>query len=145
MDVQELADKRAIMELQVRYSKAIDTGNYDDLDNVFLPDVVADYGRAGQHQGVDKIKDTCREALDPLTGVQHLNGNHWAEIDGDTARAGCYFSVHQYLDGMPGGEHYRMGGEYVDDLVRTDAGWRISRRSLTLIWADGNPDVRYLR
>ena len=145
MDYQDVIDKQAIMDLQVRYSMAIDSGRYDELDHVFTPDVIADYGHAGQHQGVETIKEACRVALDPLTSAQHQNGNHWAEIDGDTATAGCYFTVHQHLEGTPGGEHFSMGGRYDDELVRTAGGWRITKRTLTVLWSDGNPAVRFNR
>ncbi|MGI9596771.1 MAG: nuclear transport factor 2 family protein [Acidimicrobiales bacterium] len=145
MNVQDVIDKQAIKDLQIAYSMAIDGGRYDDLDQVFTADVIADYGHAGQHRGVGPIKEACRTALDPLTAAQHQNGNHWAEIDGDRAAAGCYFTVTQHKEGTPGGELFRMGGRYDDELVRTATGWRISRRTLTVLWSDGNPDVRFAR
>jgi len=142
---QNTIDKQAIHDLQVFYSMSIDSGAYDNLDEVFVPDVVSDYGHAGTHQGVEGIKEACRVALDPLTAAQHTNGNHWAEIDGDTATAGCYFTAHMYAEGTPGGQHFRIGGSYEDELVRTDRGWRISRRSMRVMWTDGNPEVRFNR
>ena len=30
-------------------------------------------------------------------------------------------------------------------LLRTDGGWRISKRTLTILWSEGNPDVRWVR
>ena len=66
-----------------------------------------------------------------------------SDIDGDTARAGCYFTGHAYRQGTPGGEHFTMGGRYDDELERTDQGWRITKRTLTLLWADGNERVRF--
>ncbi len=146
MDLQTLIDKQAIRDLQVAYSRALDEKRYDDLDQVFVPDAVADYGEAaGNQQGLDEIKAACREALDVLTTAQHLNGNHWAEIDGDTARAGCQLMGHQRMDGTLGGDHFSLGARYDDELVRTDDGWRITRRTLTLLWAEGNATVRYDR
>jgi hypothetical protein len=146
MDVQKLIDKQAIKDLQVRYAMAIDHGRYDELDEVLLPDAVADYGAtAGHQQGLEAIKDTCRVALEPLTAVQHLNGNHWAEIDGDTATAGCYLTVHQHMVDTPGGDHFDIGARYDDELIRTEAGWRMTKRTLTTLWTEGNPAVRYNR
>lgn len=143
MDMGTVIDKQAIRDLQVAYSMAIDDGRYDDLDRIFTPNVVSDYGHAGRHEGVEPIKEACRIALDPLTSAQHQNGNHWAEIDGDRATAGCYFTVTQYKRGTPGGELFRMGGRYDDELTRTESGWRIAVRTLTVLWSDGNPDVRF--
>jgi hypothetical protein len=141
--IQTVMDRLEIYDLQTRYSMAIDAGCYDDLDDLFLPDVVADYGALGELRGVEAVKDACRDALEPLTVAQHVNANHWADLDGDTARAGCYFRVHQHREGTPGGEHFAMGGRYDDDVVRTPDGWRIARRTLRVLWAEGNPEVRW--
>jgi hypothetical protein len=144
-EMQNVIDKQAIQDLQVFYSMSIDSGSYDNLDDVFIREVVSDYGHAGTHQGIPGIKEACRIALEPLTSAQHTNGNHWAEIDGDTATAGCYFTVHMFSEGTPGGEHFRMGGVYTDALTRTAKGWRINRRSMRVLWSDGNRDVRFNR
>ena len=138
-----LADAQDIRNLQVAYAYAIDSGAYDELDQVFTVDAVGDYDRAGRVEGVAAIKALCRQALEPLTAAQHLNTNHLAKIDGDTATASCYLNVHLYRENTPGGDHLRMGGRYDDELVRTADGWRIRHRKLTLLWSDGNPDVRW--
>ena len=145
MNIEEVIDKQAIMELQVRYSMALDTGSYEELDHIFTVDVIADYEHAGQHEGIETIKEACRVALDPLTSSQHQNGNHWSVVEGEYATAGCYFTVHQYLENEPGGEHFSMGGRYEDELIRTEDGWRITKRKLALLWSEGNPGVRFNR
>lgn len=145
MDSQTVIDKQLIRDLQNYYSYSIDSGEYDNLDNVFLPNAIADYGAAGFLDNLDDIKETIRGALEPLTVAQHVNGNEWAEIDGDAAAAGCYFRVHMHREGVPGGEHFEMGGRYDDELVRTVDGWRFAKRTITLLWSDGNPNVRWVR
>ena len=87
-ELREAIDRQAIADLQNRYAYAIDGGRYDDLDEVFTADAVADYGPAGRAEGVEAIKSTCRHALQPLTAAQHINTNHWAIINGNVARAG---------------------------------------------------------
>jgi len=139
----DCADRQAIRDLQNDYAFSIDTGDYDRLDEIFTRDVVADYGAAGYLEGVQAVKDACRQALEPLTAVQHINGNHIVRIDGDTATASCYFHVHQHREDTDGGDHFEMGGRYDDELVRSPAGWRIRRRTLTIIWSEGNPKVRW--
>jgi ketosteroid isomerase-like protein len=144
-EMRDAVDKQAIVDLQNRYAYAIDAGRYDELNEVFTPDAVADYGPAGRVEGVEAIKSTCRHALEPLTAAQHINTNHWAVIDGDHARAGCYLHVHQHRESTPGGDHLEMGGRYEDELTRTPEGWRITTRKLTILWSQGNPDVRWER
>ena len=54
--LQTVIDKQAIHDLQVFYSMSIDSGDYDNLDEVFTEDIVSDYGHAGRHTSVDEIK-----------------------------------------------------------------------------------------
>lgn len=142
-EIKELIDKQAIRDVQTSYAFAIDSGAFDKLDNVFTQNASCDYARAGCVTGLRGIKDLCREALGPLTSFQHLNASHVAEIDGDVAQARCYLHVHLHRENTPGGDHLEMGGIYDDELVRTDAGWRINQRKLTILWSEGNPDVRW--
>jgi hypothetical protein len=142
MDIQTVIDKQAIHDLQVRYSWALDRNDYDDLDYVFTPDVVADYAHAGQHTNVEQVKQACHDALVELDSSHHQNGNHWADIDGDSATAGCYFRVHLFRSNAPGGDYLRMGGRYEDKVMRTAEGWRIYHRSISIDWSEGNPNVR---
>jgi hypothetical protein len=141
--IKELIDKQAIRDVQVLYAFAIDSGSFDKLDNVFTENAIGDYSRAGCVTGVKAIKALCREALGPLTSAQHLNASHMAEIDGNVAQARCYLHVHLHRENTPGGDHLEMGGIYDDELVRTDAGWRIKQRKLTILWSEGNPEVRW--
>ena len=141
--IQELADKQAIRDLQIFYAYAIDSGAYDDLGKVFIPNAVGDYGPAGRRNGLEAIKALCREALAPLSASQHINTSHQAQIHGDIATASCYLNVHMHKENTPGGDHLEMGGRYDDQLVRTEEGWRIKQRKLTIMWSNGNSDVRW--
>ncbi len=135
--------KQQIRELQDAYSLAMDSGKYEYFEKIFLPDIEADYGPAGIGTGLDSLKDICRSALEPLDSVQHMNGNHWARINGPEAEAGCYFRVHMTREGVSGGTQFEMGGKYTDQLIRTHDGWRIATRKITLLWSSGNPEVRF--
>lgn len=139
----DLIDKQAIRDVQVLYAFAIDSGSFEQLENIFTDNAIGDYSRAGCVVGIEAIKDLCRKALEPLTSAQHLNANHVAHVDGDTAKARCYLHVHLHRENTPGGDHLEMGGIYDDELVRTDAGWRIRQRKLTILWSEGNPNVRW--
>jgi hypothetical protein len=139
---QEISDKQHIRELQNRYSYAIDSGQYDKLDGMFTPDATYHFV-AGSTSSIEALKSTIQDALQPLTTSQHINGNQWAEIEGDRATAGCYFTVHMYKEGLADGEHFEMGGRYDDELLRTPDGWRFTCRTITILWSDGNRKVRW--
>ena len=136
----EYAHKVAIQELQVRYSIAIDSGDYNILDDIFTPDAVGIYGRP--YIGIEEIKKAMFAGCDYLTSVQHLNGNHWASIHGVNATAGCYLHVIQHLVDTPGGDLHEMGGVYDDQLVLTGSGWRITERKIDIKWSKGNTLIR---
>ena len=139
---QEIPDKQHIRELQNRYSYAIDSGQYDKLDDMFTPDATYHFV-TGSTDNLEALKSTIRDALQPLTSSQHINGNQWAEITGDHATAGCYFTVHMFKEGVADGEHFEMGGRYDDELLRTPDGWRFTNRTITIMWSDGNRKVRW--
>ncbi len=145
MEIQAVIDKQLIRELQNSYSYAMDAGRYDDLDALFLPDASYDFGPAGSASSLTEIKQVIREALEPLTAVQHINGNPWADVEGDAASAGCYLRVHMQRQGAAGGEHFEMGGRYTDELLRTSLGWRFAKRTIEILWSQGNPNVRWGR
>jgi hypothetical protein len=138
--IEQLIHKQEIQELQVIYAVAIDSGDYDRLDNIFTDNAVGVYGRP--YVGLEAIKGAMYSGCEYLTSVQHLNANHWSVVTGDTAEAGCYLHVVQYLENTPGGDHHEMGGEYSDELVLTESGWRITKRSIEIKWTKGNPLIR---
>ena len=139
---EESIDKQYIRELQNRYSYAIDSAQYSNLDAMFTPDATYHFV-TGFTDNIEALKKTIQDALQPLTSSQHINGNQWAEIEGDRATAGCYFTVHMFKEGVVDGEHFEMGGRYDDELVRTSEGWRFSKRAITIQWSEGNAKVRW--
>ena len=139
---EEIIDKQHIRELQNHYSYSIDSGQYDNLDVLFTSNATYNFV-TGFTDNIEALKTTIRDALSPLTTSQHVNGNQWAEINGNLAKAGCYFTVHMHKEGLADGEHFEMGGRYDDELVRAADGWQFSKRTITILWSDGNPKVRW--
>ena len=135
------ADRQAVVDVCITYALALDSRDWTLLRTCFTPDAVAEYEGLGEKRGMDAIEETCRGALEPLKASQHFLGNHLVSIQGDEATSTCYLQAQHVKKGLPGGELYTVAGRYDDDLVRTPAGWRISRRRLTVAWTDGNPAV----
>jgi hypothetical protein len=130
-----VTDHQQIIDLTATYSWALDTRSWDDLDEVFLPDATADLVWA--LEGREAIKERVRTALEHLDSSQHLVATHQVRVDGDTAACRCYLQAQHVL----GTDTYLVGGKYDDQLVRTEAGWRIAHRALTILWGTGNPAV----
>lgn len=138
--LQDLLDTQAIVDLTIAYGWLLDHGPRQDLDRVFTPDAVAIYG-GDRFDGLPAIIDKVESALGKLTISQHIISNQQVEIDGDTATCRCYLHAQHTLRGTPGGDNFIIAGRYLDDLIRTDDGWRITHRVLEMDWTEGNPKV----
>lgn len=128
--LQELSDRLEINDLLVRYSHAIDTKNFDLLDQVFTPDADLDYTAAGGPRGkFPEIKQWLIKALSPFPAYQHMVSNSMVTIDGDTGtgRTMCHNPMVYERDGKK--EVFYCGLWYLDRYVRTPEGWRIRERS----------------
>lgn len=138
--VQELVDKAAIADVAVRYCELIDSGRWDELDEVFVDD--AEFHLPdGDHDGLDAIRSRISGALGPLDHSQHLVSNHQVSVDGDAADHRCYFNAQHVRHAAADGPTYVVAGRYDDRLVRTERGWRITDRTLTIGWTEGNERV----
>ena len=139
-----LADRLEIQDVLSRYAWSIDSKQFDGLDDVFTPDAHIDYTSAGGIKGkYPEVKKWLSDVLPHFPAYQHLVTNHDIRIDGDTATSRCAFYNPMGMASADGQTSYFFcGGNYVDKLVRTDAGWRITERIEQTVWMDGNtPDA----
>ena len=138
--LQALLDRQAIVDLTIAYGWVLDHGPRTDLDQVFTADAVAVYG-GEEFVGRDAIVDKVEDALGHLTVSQHIVTNQQVEITGDTATCRCYLHAQHTKRGTEGGDNWIVAGRYIDELRRTADGWRITHRTLTVDWTEGNPAV----
>ncbi len=127
-----------IIALAARYCRALDTKDWSQLDEVFLPDATAVLGAPNQLVGRDAIVDRIRTALDYLDDSQHLVGNHEVTIDGNTGTQRCYLQAQHVRAVADGSPNYMIAGRYEDRVQKTPEGWRIAHRTLTVMWSEGN-------
>jgi hypothetical protein len=107
-------------------------------DQAFAPDGTTDYSVAGAPKSPyqDLAKWMRGENGNPgrmsrYAGWQHMLSIPIIRLDGDTARARTdYMAVHKLRMEGEKGERFDALGAFHDDLVRTDAGWRIKHRRL---------------
>jgi SnoaL-like domain len=137
----DVIDQQAISDVAIRYCWALDENDWGRLDEVFLPDATARLGNPDLLEGREAIVARVTSALTPLDDSQHIVSNHQVTIDGDSATHRCYLHAQHIRRAAQGGPHYVVAGRYVDRLVRTDDGWRISHRDLEVMWTEGNVAV----
>jgi ketosteroid isomerase-like protein len=136
--LQMLLDERDIVAVAHRYCRSLDTKDWPALRTVFLEDATAQLGRPITLTGIDAITGRIRAALEHLDFSQHLVGNHEVAVDDDMATHQCYFQAQHVREAAEGSPNYVVAGRYDDRLTRTDDGWRIAHRTLTVMWTDGN-------
>jgi 3-phenylpropionate/cinnamic acid dioxygenase small subunit len=136
-----IVDRLAIQDLLVRYCKAIDTKDWDLLDTVFVPDAQVDYTSSGGVAGAyPEVRAWLAQVLPNFPVSQHSVSNFEIAVDGDRATSRVYFYNPMGRPQPDGGvKLFFIGGYYVDELVRTAAGWRIAHRVEQQAWADIRP------
>ena len=142
MDLQTLADRLEVDDLLTRYTRAIDTGEWDRLDEVFTADAEIDYtSTGGIRGGYPEVKAWLAQNLPMFPRRQHVLGQREVLLDGDPAQTGrvtAYFLNPMVLPQRDGSELlWEFGGLYHHDLVRTGSGWRSRGLVEELCWKRG--------
>ena len=146
--VSELADIEAIKTLKARYTRFIDTKNWDGLASLFSDDAVFDIG-----VDIDSGKETWTKAeyvkltSEMLSGATTVHQAYMPELEitGPATATGIW-AMFDYLDfnGAPGplpqgGSVVRGYGYYHEEYVKEDGGWRISSYRVTRLRLDEYP------
>lgn len=140
--LQELCDVR------YRYADAVDRMDWQQYRDVFTDPVdvavtsdmtkpADDYVTFSADDWVDRVATM----IPGLAATQHYISNPQAEQDADRAVLTTYMRADHFLDFDDPAAWYAIGGSYRDDLVRTDAGWKIQRLRLQVYWQRGVHDV----
>lgn len=144
MDLQEISDRMEIESLLVRYTRAIDTGDWDRLDEVFTADAEIDYTATGGIAATyPEVKAWLAEMLPLFPRRMHTLGQLAVDLTGGTAAVAAYFHNPMEMAQEAGQEKGRppllveVGGIYHHDLVRTTDGWRSRRLVEELVWKRG--------
>jgi len=139
-DLAALADRLEIEEVLTRYAWALDSKEFDRLDDVFTADAHIDYTSSGGVAGAfPEVKAWLAQVLPHFPAYQHLVTNKDIRVDGDGATSRSEF-YNPMVTAKPDGSRgiFFVGGEYHDQLTRTPQGWRITDRVEKSIWTDGD-------
>jgi hypothetical protein len=137
VDLQTISDRLEITDVLVRYTRAIDTGDWDKLDTVFTPDAAINYVESG---GIDatyaEVKPWLAEVLPAFFPLRmHTLGQLDIAIDGDQATVDAYFHNPMPTTTPEGAEKVvEFGGIYHHTLIRTPDGWRSRKLHEEIVW-----------
>ena len=140
MTLEEISDRIEINDLLTRYSVAIDTKDYALLDTCFTPDAHVDYTTSGGTKGAySEVRQWLEKALSIFPMTMHFISNSTVVLKGDEATARTYVINPMGFPNPDGGLHmFTVGAYYNDELVRTDAGWRIAERYEEQAYLEGS-------
>src|SRR5579875_3499738 len=126
----EREDRQDIVDGLVRYATGIDRRDWPLFRTVFTEDCELDYGEIGVWRGVDAVTEFMQQAHAMAGHTLHRLSNQVIAVNGDSAEARTYVDALIMVDDNQGVNGI---GYYDDEIVRTDAGWRIARRRFTTV------------
>ena len=157
-ELKSIRDRLDIAEVMTRYATGIDNVDLAILRGCFDEEVEIQASSSGklhglfQRAGFDRGTKLKREdwvnnlgtgmRSNGVSVTQHVITNHFIELRGDEAVCTSYLrAMHFNATQFPGSPPYEVGGYYRNTLVRTRAGWKIRRWTLTCTWETGDSRV----
>ena len=130
MSIQEISDRMEITILLTDYATAIDSKDFDALDDVFTQDALIDYTAFGGIKGtLQEAKAFLKETLPLFAATQHMIANISIKLNGDTAMGRTMCHNPMLAKNQDGTQNLTfIGLWYIDKFVRTQKGWRIADR-----------------
>lgn len=141
VDLQLLADERAIIRGLGLFARILDQKRWNDLSDVFATDLTFNYGGDREQAGIDALRAVMRQYLDICGPTQHLIGSILVDIDGSSGISRAYVQARHQRRDDPVGAIFDSTGEYVDRWERRPEGWRIVRRDALWFLHAGDPGV----
>jgi ketosteroid isomerase-like protein len=136
LTIQELSDREEIRETILRWSRAVDTSDWDLLRQSYTEDAVTDFRVLGIRETSGPAVQAYLESVDAdYTAMHHLLSNiTFHEVVEDYART----STLVYATVVPkNAQLFHIGAWYHDELGRTADGWRIRTRKAEFVFWDG--------
>jgi len=125
-----IADRFAIEQTLLRYTRGVDRKNWDFVRSAYHVDAHDDHGN---YKGnIDGFIESLVKRHATIEQSTHLISNIAIEFAGpDAALVETYFIVHQRMLTAPGeAVQTEVVGRYVDRFARRDGAWRIARRAV---------------
>jgi SnoaL-like protein len=151
--VQTLVDRAEIGDLIDRFSRDLDDYTLDGrpfdvawVRSYFTDDASVEYpvGAATGAESISALIDG--RGMAPFQRTQHVTTNYLIDLNTDQASVRFnLIATHVHAEevrrrlGAGPGAHFTVGDYYEGDLVRTDAGWRFRRQTLSVTWTEGTP------
>jgi hypothetical protein len=139
-------DRAEIDDLLARYCFAIDQRDWEGLREVFAREAMITYSGPRVSAGINEIVAFFRATASAVAVTQHLlhTSRVWAtgpDTAGGLSHVTAHHVGHDVVLPAPEAATYTVTGTYDDRFTRTPEGWRITRRTLTLLTRVGDPAI----
>ncbi len=141
--LQALQDRNDISDVLYRYSASVDSFDTEGVRSALADDIWAQYGNSDPVVGGDALANWIADATATIIWQHHLLNVYQVKIDGDQATALSYLTSYQVFKENPDAAVILVA-RYHDELRRTPAGWRVSKRIMELLWGESKADEGYL-
>lgn len=130
-----LTDKQELHELSLRYARAVDRKNFDELMGLYDLDGLHDHG--GMFKG--SPQDFIAWLKSSMTSIetQHLVANSLFQISGDQASGEIYTINFHHMPNLS--SNYIAGGRYLDRYVKVGGKWLFKSRLRIVDWSEERP------
>lgn len=122
-------DELAVRRVLATYCHRIDGADFVGTAELFTADGSFRFGRATA-TGHEALARWFEEMQPPPRRGRHIAAEPATRMDGDRAEARSSFLFVRWIDGSLAIE---VAGDYVDELVRDEQGWRIRRREVEVL------------
>jgi hypothetical protein len=137
MDISE-QDRREIIAAITAITRGADERSWDSVRAVFAPQVTLDYG-SPELLTPEQIVARWRPMFAEFDRTRHEISEAVVELpEKNRARVASSFVATHHLPGATGGEDWTLSGRYEHELVRSEAGWRVSRMRMIPGQSTGN-------
>ena len=141
MSIETASDRLALLDLSYAYARNADRIDAEALGALFADDgVLRIISRGAESAPVERVGPaditSAIKRLDRYEVTFHMVGNHYYEIDGDSATGEVYCIAH-HVHGEPGSKRdHVMMIRYNDRYRREGSGWRFAQRELPVDWTE---------
>ena len=135
-----LADKEAIRDLVLAYSRGVDRQDFAFLRTLYTEDGMED-DHGGLFNGpAAAYVDWLEGNLPRLALTCHTIHNHLITLDGDQAQGEVYTTnYHRMSNGKGGFDELIIGARYLDHYRKDGGRWRFARRTVVKDWVQRQP------
>ena len=130
--LQGIIDEAEIRRAIARLARGEDRRDAELIQSCWWPDATSDYGVQGG--SFDEYLAWVVPGADAITNTQHVLGQTYTVLDGDTAKAETHVISYHRVDMGAGEQDTVIGGRYLDTFAKRDGEWRIADRIMLYDW-----------